>query len=367
MLQAMTGADSILIIKLSSVGDVVQATPVVRHLKQVTGARIVWLVDEGIAPLLEGHPDVDELICFPRNPFLPRGGLVPDFLPKLKRVARQLRRREFDLAIDLQGRGRTYALLQLARARRKIGRGRFPFLEEKVPRRRSLECHAVESYFEASDLLGYPRPIDPRPVLPEAVEDIPKIERVLRQQRVGERFVCLLPATTWPSRHWPTTCWARVADWLTGEGYDVLLLGTEREAALGAEIARNLRQPQRLFPFFGSGAPRGDAESFGLRELIPLFRRSSLVVGSDTGPAHIAAAAGVPIVALFGPTDPALTAPRPAERVTAITAPECHHCHRYRCVRRCLSRIRPETVIAAIGAQLSTARGGASGPVSGLT
>lgn len=330
--------DSILIIKLSSVGDIVLSTPVVRHLRAITGARIVWLVDGGIAPLLEGHPDIDELLLFPRDPFAPFMRDGHRVIPKMARLVARLRSEVFDLAIDLQGRGRTYLLLQLCRARRKIGRGSFPLLAERVTHRRDVVRHAVDSYFEATDLLGIERPSNPRLVLPPGEQDRFWLDGRLKACGIDGPIVCLAPSTTWRSKLWPPEYWAKVADWLIAQGDHVVLIGSAGESFRADAILNRLGRPQRAISLCGS---------LSLRQLISLFERSRLVISVDTGPMHIAAATDTPLIGLFGPTDPARTGPWPSGRATVIQAPGCRCCRIARCRRDCMKRLLPDAVIAA--------------------
>lgn len=334
---------SILIIKLSSVGDVVMATPVVHHLKSQFGARIVWAMDEGIAPLLQGHPDVDDLLLFPRDPFRPFVENLSALAPKLSRMIRKLRSQAFDLAVDLQGRGRSYFLLQLAGAQTKVGRGRFPFLRQTVAHRRDVARHAVESYFEAIDLLGLPPPRDARIVLPEFPEDRERVRSVLCKSGIDADFVCLAPGASWPSKRWPVQYWAEVIDWLVAQDQRVVLVGSAQEAALGRDLAGSVSFPERLIPLFGS---------FTLRELISLCKLSRLFLAGDTGPLHIAAAAGTPVIALFAASDPVRTAPWPRGTAEIVTAPDCRHCRLPRCRKGCMSRLLPGMVIPKLAKAL---------------
>lgn len=340
----LTSFRKILIIKLSSVGDVVLATPVVQHLKSLSGASISWAIDEGIAPLLRGHPLVDDLLLFPRDPFRSFPGGSSRFLPKMARLVARLRERPFDLAIDLQGRGRSYLLLQLARAHHKIGRGHFPFLRQTVPHRRHIARHAVEETFEATDLMNLPRPLNRRLVLREFAEDRQRVQQVLHARGVQAPVSALVPGTTWPSKRWPADHWAEVADWLAQNGQWVILVGSAQERSLQEKILLWARSAERIIPFFGT---------FNLRELISLFGMCRMVVSCDTGPMHIAMATAARVVALFGPTDPVRTGPWPPGRAQVIQAPDCSRCRLPRCGKRCMYRLLPREVIPVLAAILA--------------
>jgi len=329
----------VLIIKLSSVGDIVMATPAVSHLKQETGASVTWIVDEGMASLLEDHPLVDELLLYPRDPFRSSSRTLGSFATRWTGLVRELRSRTYDVAIDLQGRPRTYLLLQAARADRKIGRGWFPFLASTVRHRRSVQRHAVIACFESLDLLGLERPAEPRLVLQAPPSDRTKVDSVLRTLGVSAScYAIVLPATTWPSKTWPVEYWAQVADWLVERGLDVLFVGSSKDQQVSGRIRSAMKRTGRVFPLLGV---------LTLRELLSLFERASLVLGGDTGPLHIAAAADVPIVALYGASDPLRTGPWPPGRALVLTAPDCRCCRLPYCRRKCMTRLVPDQVIEA--------------------
>ncbi|MBI4446673.1 MAG: glycosyltransferase family 9 protein [Acidobacteria bacterium] len=308
------------------------STPAVRQLKAVTGARITWAVDAGMSSLLEGHPDVDELLLFPRDPF--GNSSVSPVARRLTALVSELRKTTFDLAIDLQGRGRSYLLLLLSRARKKIGRGMFPFIEHQLPHRRRTVRHAVEACLEPLDVLGLARPSAPKLNLYSSEADHRKVAGLIGSGNSG--LYTLLPAASWDSKLWPEACWATLADWLTDRGKIIALAGCTREAALAQRIASKVRRPERLRLFFGA---------LSLRELKPLFELSEAVVGCDTGPLHIAAATRAPLLALYGPTDPRRTGPWPPGRGHILRPAGCDTCLLPRCRRRCLQALGPEEVI----------------------
>ncbi|MFB3903493.1 MAG: glycosyltransferase family 9 protein [Acidobacteriota bacterium] len=334
----------VLIIKLSSVGDILMATPAVSHLKQETGASITWVVDEGMAALLEDHPLADELLLYPRDPFHSSSRNVRTFATRWVSLVKQLRRREFDVAIDLQGRPRSHLLLQAARAGRKVGRGLYPFVRHVVRHRRSVQRHAVLACFESLDCLGLERPADPRLVLPARPKDDVRVQSVLRSAGATPgRYAVILPATTWPSKTWPPEYWAEVGDWLVHQGWDVLLVGSSGDRETAARVCSAMKRPGRVLSLCGV---------LSLRQLLPLFQQARLVLGGDTGPLHIAAVSEVPIAVLYGASDPLRTGPWPPGRAHVLMAPDCRCCRLPYCRRKCMSRLEPRLVIEAAAARL---------------
>ncbi len=346
--------DSILLIKFSSIGDIVHTTALVHHLRLETGARISWAVDSGFADLLEEHPDVDRLIRFPRDPFppaaRPRGGHVSG----LFRFLGQLREETYDAAIDLQGRLRSYLTLEFCHARIKIGRGRFP-LRNRVPQRKNVRRHAVDASFESTALLGISDPEQPRLFLPSCARKDARVRDWLKDSGISRPFACLIPAAGRPEKRWPLRNWAETARWLIDRGLGVVLIGSKTDAGLALELDSIVSERIQLASSFGE---------LTLGELISLFGLATVVVGGDTGPLHIASAGETPVVGIFGPTDPERVGPRPLDRSRILVAPGCRMCQPYyrswadlrrRCREPCMESLEPKTVIGAISGILAGA------------
>ncbi len=317
-------------------GDLVQALPCVRHLRKATSGRITWVVDVGLAELIRGNPEVDEIIEFPRNPYapltLPRSGFQV-----LTRLVNRLRRESFDVAIDLQGLSRSWFVLKLARAELKIARGNFPFSDHVVPHRRSVKRHASLACFESLKPLEIPVPTS------LAALTCPLLG-TRRLEGLKEPRVCLLPFTTWPSKHWKSAGWAAVADWLLERDYKVSVVGGHRDSSKVGIIRSQMSLGPQLRDLTGR---------VPLADLNYLFAGSLLSVGVDTGPLHVAWASGCPTISLYGGSDPARTAPWPQESHLAIRAPGCRSCCQRRCRQNCLARLPVETVIEGIESRLA--------------
>jgi heptosyltransferase I len=330
---------TILVIKLSSLGDVVHCLHAVRELKRQTGARIVWAVDHGIAPALADHPAVDELLLFPRDIYQSRRGSPIAVLRDLRKLACQVRQERFDLAVDFQGRGRSYLLLQLCRARRKIGRGRFPWLRESIPHVSSPRRHAAEACLEVLDRLGLDRGQTGMPEYPVTGQSVDRLRRQFDELGIQTPYAALIPGTTWPSKCWPPAYWAVVAERLAQCGLQVLLIGGERDRVVADELLHHVKHPSNI---------RSLAGMISLRDLGALFVHSTVTVSGDTGTMHLAIAAGARVLALYGPTDPETTGPWPPSSARVIQAPDCPMCRKPRCRHRCLRKLMPDAVIQAL-------------------
>ena len=268
--------ERILIVRLGAFGDIIHALPAAATVRaNCPRAKITWLVESRWAALLEGNPDVDEVLTFDR-----RG---PGSWPSL--VAR-LRRAKFDLAIDLQGLLKSALPVRLSGARLRVGLAWGAAREALASFCYSHTCtptarHIVDQHLElAGCAVGGERVV--RFAIPEG----------RAEGELPERFVLACPLAGWRSKQWPLERYAELAKLV-------------REC-LGAPLVLN-------------GAPGQEAELrrvrgaalhvSGLPGLIHATRRALAVVGLDSGPMHLAAALRKPGVALFGPTDPARNGP----------------------------------------------------------
>ena len=327
-------ADSILIVRTSALGDVVQALPVLdalrRHLPE---ARIGWVVEAAFAPLLEGHPALDELLevrlrQWRRRPLARLSWRqAGEYLARLEALAPQV-------VLDLMGNHKAGVLAALTLADRRIGLARrwrrepssAVWLSDTVP---AAGEHAVERMLSVLAGLGLP-PEPPRfgaQALPSA--------RLPATVPEGP-FAVLLPGAAWANKRYPPAWWGEVARRLEADpGLPALLAPGpgEEELAAGVEAA-------------AAGAAR-TLPSLGLPELVSLLRRAELVLGGDTGPLHLAHALGRPVCCVMGPTDPERHGPYGAlDRVVFRRLP-CSFCHRRLAeTKGCLWELPPEEVAA---------------------
>lgn len=333
----------ILIIKPSSLGDIVHALPVLAALRAAhPQAHIAWLVGSSFAPLLDGHPLLDEIIPFDRR-YYGRMLQRPRALADFARFLRGLRRRRFDLVLDLQGLLRSGFLALATGARRRIG---FAHARELAwlfytghvrvePRHR----HAVDRNLRIAQALGLPTaaPAFPLGLRPEECA----AARTLLEAAAGRRlpdFVAVLPGARWPTKQWRADRLAALLDRLHADGHPpAVLLGGPDDVPLAGQIAAAAQS-----------RPLNLVGRTTLRELAALLALAGLVLCVDSGPMHIAAALDRPLVALFGPTNPARTGPYSRRaRVVALPLP-CAPCHRRRCPlghHRCMQDLDLETVL----------------------
>jgi heptosyltransferase I len=327
----------LLIVKLSSFGDVLHALPTLEALRTAYPyGHITWLVEAAYAPLLQNHPALDEVWIAPR---LRPGQIIRGGNPgRLARLVRRLRSDTFDLVIDLQGLLKSAVWVSLARSRRKVGYDRtrewsYRVLTERVaPFDR--EAHAVQRYLNLAQHLGAPaEPPRFRLGLDAAVE----VSHLLPDDsRHG--LVVLHPGARWPSKLWPAAAWAGLADWLSREhGLQVAITGSAADQGLAAEILSPRRAPALNL----TGRTT-------LPELAAVLRRARFMVTTDTGAMHLAAALGTRTVALFGSTAPWRTGPFGEDHEIVRLGLDCSPCFKRHCPEpKCLSLLNLETVQAA--------------------
>jgi heptosyltransferase I len=318
----------ILIVKLSSLGDVVHALPVAATLRaRQPGAHISWVVERREAVVLAGHPAVDEIIKVDIRGWRRHGGLRPA-VAALRRLAARLSAARFDTVLDVQGLIKSGVLAGLTRAPLRIGFAardcREPLSALFTNRRvaRPVAGHVVEHYLALLEPLGLGAPILefrlPSEPAAEAGADAFFAAAGLKP---CDQVVVLNPGAGRPDKRWPVDRFHALARRLADESVARMMVvwGPGEE-----EAARAIAE--------GAGAGRiAVAPPTDLHQLIAVLRRASVVVAGDTGPLHLAAALGRPCVGIYGPTLPQRNGPYGAGhrvvrgrdgRVETVTVPE---------------------------------------------
>jgi lipopolysaccharide heptosyltransferase II len=353
----------VLLIRLRLIGDVVLSTPLIRALRRTfPDASLSYLVERDAASVVSGNPHLNDVLVVERSRGLAR---VADDL----RLAWRLRRARFDVVIDMHGGPRSSWLTLATGAPQRIGydiAGRQWMYTRTVARARELRprhsvvnqwdlLSAIDGWTGAAPLPG-DDPVE-MPLDPAADRGI-----ALRLQDAGveprhELIVVHVSASN-PFRRWPEPAFAEVVTSLVRESTArrVILSSGPSDRAAADRIAATARD---LLPA-EARARVVDFGEFNLAELRALIGRSRLFIGGDTGPLHVAAATTTPIVAIYGPTLPARSAPwrletLPAESVEVPGLP-CRPCDQRVCAPgdyRCLTTLGPAAVIAAAERALS--------------
>jgi heptosyltransferase-1 len=331
----------VLIIKPSSLGDVVHALPVLAGLRAAyPQAHISWLVGTACAPLLEGHPLLDEVIPFDRRRFgqmLRSRAVGADFV----RFVRDLWRRRFDLVLDLQGLLRSGFLAWVTGAGQRVGfaeaRELAPAFYTQRVRCPTRDMHAVDKNLHLARTLGLP--VDP-PAFPLGLRDEELAafrQRLAQSGRGVTRFIAVLPGARWATKRWRADRWGQLLNGLHAGGLPAaVLLGAPDDRDYADAILASCAAP--VVDLVGQTS---------LRELSAALALAELVLSHDSGPMHIAAALDKPIVAIFGPTNPVRTGPYcRSARVVALPLP-CAPCYQRQCPlghHNCMQQLDLETV-----------------------
>ncbi len=288
----MTEGTRVLIVKLSSLGDHFHALPVVHNLKEELNAEIDWVTQPEYAELVRCFSDVSRVLSFPRRRFL-AGGLG---------FIRELRSSRYDYVVDLQGLLKSALVATWARGIRRIGpsygREGARFFYSDVAGQRDKDRHAVD---EALDVINFLHLEMLEPKFPVA---FPKAQLDQSSPRVA-----LIPCSRWKIKNWPLEHFVSVGKALRDKlNASLYLVGSPADTASCAQIEQAL-----------DGQVTNMCGQTSLVELGGVFQEMDLVVSVDSGPMHMAVAAGAPVLAVFGPTDPVRTGPF-GEKHRVITA-----------------------------------------------
>lgn len=334
----------ILILKPSSLGDVVQALPVLRRLKRhLPASEIHWWIDSALAPLLEGDPDLSQVVRFER-----RRWASPVHWPEMWHSVRWLRAQNYDWVIDLQCLARTGAFAWLANGKLLVGldeprEGARGYYDIIVPRA-SFHTHAVDWYLAVLPRLGVPAR-ETFTWLPERPEVAAAV--LAKWQPANSRWIALQPGARWLNKRWPAESSAELVRQVVGQFADVrfAILGGAEDEPVAETISRVA--PERCLNLAGQTS---------LPEMVEWLRRCELMVTNDSGPMHVAVALGKPVVALFGPTEPRRTGPYGRlEQVIRHPLP-CAPCMKPHCAwtptLECLTAISPTMVFERVRREL---------------
>ena len=342
----------ILILKPSSLGDVIQALPVLRLLKlHYPDSEIFWWIDSALAPLIEGDPDLTGIVRFERKRWA-----KPQHWPEMVRSVRWLRSQHFDLVIDLQCLLRSSAFAWLARGKFLAGldevrEGARGFYDLAAPRK-TFHTHAVDWYLSVLPPLGVPVHKNFQ-WLPERKQIADEIKQKWfaedsRLKTQDSKLILLQPGARWKNKRWPAKYFTELVRMLAGKFPDArfAVLGDQGDQPLGELMLQ--AAPEKVLNLCGATS---------LPEMIEWVRLCDLMVTNDTGPMHVAAALGKPLVALFGPTAPERTGPYgQLENVLRLNLP-CSPCLKSDCsiekTDECLRALPPALVFMRVEKLLS--------------
>ena len=290
---------NILIVKLSSLGDVIHASPCAHALRELfPSARISWIVEKNFAGLLVGSPALDEVIqvdldYLRKAPFL-------DGVAYLRALKKDLRARRFDLVLDLQGLFKSALVAWMTGCPERYGYGELREGSWLISQRVSgahAKDHVIQRYLDVIRFLGSDV-AEPTFPLPDFSLEKQGVERLLTGCAPASKRIVFAPGTSKANKEWPVSHYAALAKLLSHEGWTFVIVGGNGDREKGRQLAE----------LIGPAAVDLTGKT-NLKELAALLSDAALFVSGDTGPLHIAVAVGVPIVAMYGPTRPERTGP----------------------------------------------------------
>lgn len=325
----------ILVIRLSAIGDVVMASPLISALRQRhPRAHLVWLAQPEVRDLLEYHPDLDQVIVWPRGEWRRawREHRYRALWREIRAFVRQVRALRPDLAIDLQGLLKSGVWAWLSGARERIGLGSregSQHLMTRVLPRGGDSARIGSEYLYLAQQLKLPTD-DFAMAVALAPDDEDFARRFAAERGLDGRYAVICPFTTRPQKHWFEERWVQLIPRLETElGLRVLMLGGPGDRPAADRIAQAA----------GARLVNAVAET-RLRQAAALIRQADLLIGVDTGLTHMGIAFDTPTLALFGSTLPYSDTTRDNARVLYHRLP-CSPCRRnptchgeFTCMRR---------------------------------
>jgi len=298
-LPSLSEISRLLVVKTSSIGDIVHALPIVQAIKETAPHLFLgWVVRQRSADVLRGNPWIDALYVLPDKPSI----------GELLSLRRELRALHYEVALDMQGLFLSGLITGLSAAPVRMGWDRNRewnglFLTHPMVLGRGQRHHEVDLLYGFAEALGihslHPE-FTPQPYL--AVEGLKRAEYWL--ERLPRPRIALNIGASRAYKRWPTDRWLDVAMELDSSGQSLVFVGDKNDAEIVTQIAPKL-----------SGKSVNLAGKTTLRELASVLASCDLLVTGDTGPMHLAVAVGTPVIALFGATDPVRHGPYGARNV----------------------------------------------------
>lgn len=328
---------SVLVVKLSAIGDVIHALPVSYALKEAyPEARVTWVVEPPAYNLLEGNPYIDEIIVFEKKKFKSLAGFWENFGP----FREKLNQHKYDAVLDLQGLFKSAAIAWCSKAPIKLGTCNMRELSDKISRPvvgPHAQGHIVERYLDVARVLGcgvnkveFPINITP--------EDGKMARSYLYAAgcKGDVPYVVLAVGANWPNKRWPVAYYAKLADWLSEQGYLPVIVGG---GALDEQLVEDISRAADFPPVNMVGKTT-------LRQLAYVIKEAKATVGGDTGPVHLSAGLRTPTIMVMGPTDANRNGPYGQLENVIEVSRSCKYCWKRACPKGfdCLDRITPAMV-----------------------
>ncbi len=309
----------ILIIRTSSLGDIIHALPFLSSLKKsFPSIRFWWLIKDSFSGILSGNPYLEGIISMERGNYF--------------EIFKELKRENFDASFDLQGLLRTSVIPFLLKIPHRWGKGNskenvsFFYNEVFSP----SSSHIVDQYLDLAEFLGAERFFE----FPFSEEERWKEKATHYFSSKGKRIV-IVPGGGWENKRLPEGKYSQLIKILSKKGYDIFIFWGKGERDLAKRIRENSSNDVKIFPFLD------------IKGMISFFKRVNLVIGGDTGPLHLASSLGVPVIGIYGPTDPKRNGPYGKNSRVIFHSLPCSPCWRRKCKKNleCLRSIKVEEIV----------------------
>ena len=341
---------NILIVKLSAIGDVIHTLPVLNAVRKCyPDAHITWLVEEAASSLIEGHTALNRVLVSKRKSWI-KGITGHSYLDNIREAfsfIKELRDTKYDLILDFQALLKSGILIRLARGKRKIGFDKgmehqehsYIFLNERIPPV-DMEIHALTRGMMLLEAIGI-RSYDVEYNIYISDQDRKKADDLLLQHEEKEykTIAAINPVAKWETKLWDKAKFAKLADSLIKQyNVKVVFTGSAEDRNLILDIISKMK-----------GKAYNLAGMTSLKTLIAVFEKTDFLISTDTGPMHMAAAVGTPVIALFGPTAPWRTGPFGAGHQIIRAGLECSPCFKRQCKTiECMKQISVEQVLDGV-------------------
>ena len=324
----------ILIVKPSSLGDIVHTLPLVNSLKaSLPDAIIDWVIARGFDDLLDGHPLINRRFIINKDSWKSLKNL-PATLSELLQLGKELRKQRYDLCIDVQGLLRSGLISAISGASTRLGfsdarEGASIFYNLKVEGGKGL--HAVDRYLKL---------LKPLRIHPGSIEfPLPHIKT---KRVVKGKYYILVPGARWRTKQWPPEYFSELIRLLSGKApfadFVPVVVGTKSDSPIAKDILS--KSPVKGIDLTGKTT---------LKELVSFIKGANFVVTNDSGPMHLAAAVQTQVFAIFGPTSAQLTGPYGEGHIVISAGLKCQPCFRRNCEDvRCMTQLKPQEVYERI-------------------
>lgn len=325
----------ILVIRTSSLGDVVMTTPAIEFIKKNTpDCELIYIVEKAYAPLLKNHPYIDKLVELNWNGC---GNNVFKLIKEIKRVLKILKKEKIDIAFDFQGLLRSVIFLWFSGAKKKFGRGKWPLLNGYKPHRKKLSKHNVYQNYEITALAGLNVDNNYKQNISHCIEEINFQDITEQHIQSFEKIIAINPWTRWKSKSIPAKLLADACNILGDKcRCHFFILGSEKEREHAEDVFYRIKHKKSML-----------TGKLNLNQLAGFLTKINVLITGDTGPMHMASALNTPQVAIFGPTNPIRTGPYEGNYKIILNNLGCMPCFKRKCPfshQKCIKELSADEI-----------------------